>query len=57
VKQAAKILDAEVQIASLEPRGLSEILENILLVGELTDTADRARAIVDDLQRRIDAST
>jgi len=55
VKQAAKIVDAEVRITSLEPRGLSDILDNILLVGDLTGTAERARTIVDQLRRRIAA--
>ena len=55
VKQAAKILEAEARIASLEPTGLAGILDNILLVGEMTGTLDRARAVVDDLHRRIKA--
>lgn len=55
VRQAAKILDAETRIASLEPTGLGGILDNILLVGEMTGTLERARAIAADLRRRIDA--
>jgi len=54
VKQAAKVLDAETRIASLEPRGLDDILDNILLVGDLTDTGERARAVVQELRRRIE---
>lgn len=54
VKQAAKILDAETTIASLEPRGLADILANILLVGGLTGTVERARAVVEDLRARIE---
>lgn len=54
VKQAAKVLDAEAKIASLEPRGLYDILDNILLVGDLTDTGERARAVVQQLRRRIE---
>lgn len=54
VKQAAKVLDAETKIASLEPRGLYDILDNILLVGDLTGTGERARAVVQQLRRRIE---
>ena len=54
VKQAAKVLDAETRIASLEPRGLDDILDNILLVGDLTDTGERARAVAQELRRRIE---
>jgi iron complex transport system substrate-binding protein len=54
VKQAAKVLDAEAKIVSLEPLGLLDILENLLLVGELTGHRARADAIVGDLRDRID---
>ena len=55
VKQAAKLLDAEAKIVSLEPRGLGDVLDNILLVGELTRTARRAQALVNRLRARIEA--
>ncbi len=55
VKQAAKLLDAEAKIVSLEPRGLGDVLDNILLVGELTRTAGRAQALVNQLRIRIGA--
>ncbi|MGH2398343.1 MAG: cobalamin-binding protein [bacterium] len=54
VKQAAKVLDAETKIASLEPRGLYDILDNILLVGDLTGTGERAHAVVQQLRRRFE---
>ncbi|MGH2435662.1 MAG: cobalamin-binding protein [bacterium] len=54
VKQAAKVLDAETKIVSLEPLGLLDILENLLLVGELTGHRARADTIVGDLRDRID---
>lgn len=54
VKQAAKLLDAETRIVSLEPHGLLDVLDNILLVGELTGTGGRARALVDRLRGRIE---
>lgn len=54
VRQAAKVLDAPTKIASLEPRGLGDILDNILLVGSLTGTGARAETVVTDLRRRIE---
>jgi iron complex transport system substrate-binding protein len=54
VKQAAKVLDTETKIVSLEPLGLLDILENLLLVGELTGHRARAATIVEDLRDRID---
>ena len=55
VKQAAKLLDAEAKIVSLEPRRLGDVLDNILLVGELTRTAGRAQALFNQLRVRIEA--
>jgi iron complex transport system substrate-binding protein len=55
VKQAAQLLDAEVKIVSLEPRGLGDVLDNILLVGELTGVDHRARVLVERLRARIEA--
>lgn len=54
VTQAAKMLDADTQIVSLEPLGLFDILDNILLVGELTGRPLQAETIVTDLRTRID---
>jgi iron complex transport system substrate-binding protein len=54
VKRAAKLLEAEVKIVSLEPRGLGDVLDNILLVGELTGTAHRAHALVEQLEARVE---
>ncbi|HET6780921.1 MAG TPA: cobalamin-binding protein [bacterium] len=54
VKQAAKVLDADTKIVSLEPLGLVDILDNLLLVGELTGRRAQADTIVWDLRERID---
>ncbi len=54
VLQAVKILTAKPTIVSLEPATLSDILENILQVGKLTCTEERARQLVTELRRRID---
>lgn len=54
VKQAAKVLNADTKIVSLEPLGLVDILDNLLLVGELTGRRAQADTIVRDLRERID---
>lgn len=54
VRQAAKVLDAETTIVSLEPLGLDDVLENIVLVGDLTGAQPRAHQLTAGLRRRID---
>jgi iron complex transport system substrate-binding protein len=39
VKEAARVLEAETRIISLEPTSLEEIVDNILLVGKTTGKA------------------
>ena len=53
VKKAAKVLDANVKIISLEPESIGDILENILLVGKICDRKKKAIKIVDDLKGRL----
>src|SRR3989475_7933292 len=54
VQQAAKLLDAETKIVSLEPQGLPDILDNLLLVGTLTGRTVQAEALVGSLRARIE---
>ena len=54
VTNAAKLLDSDVKIVSLEPHRLHDVLDNIRLVGELTGTEPRARTLAAGLQDRID---
>lgn len=54
VQQAAKLLDAEAKIVSLEPLGLFDILDNIQLVGELSGRNAQAEALAADLRARIE---
>jgi iron complex transport system substrate-binding protein len=54
VKQAARLLEAQTQLVSLEPESLADILDNILLVGDLTGRAAEATALVDKLRARIE---
>ncbi|MDQ7828279.1 MAG: cobalamin-binding protein [Armatimonadota bacterium] len=55
VREAARILEGEVRLVSLEPRTLAEIIETIRLVGELTDRRGQAEALVGQLRARLDA--
>jgi iron complex transport system substrate-binding protein len=54
VKQAARLLEAQTRLVSLEPENLAGILDNILLVGDLTGRAADAAALVDQLRARIE---
>jgi iron complex transport system substrate-binding protein len=54
VQQAAKVLEGRTKLISLEPTTLGEVLDNILLVGELTDRQDAARETVRELRNRLD---
>ena len=53
VRNAARVLERKPRIVSLEPNDLDGILENIRLVGELTETSAKAEAIIADCRRRI----
>ena len=55
VKEAARVLDADTKIVSLEPNNLGDILENILLVGKMTDKVRQAQDLTSHLRARIDA--
>jgi iron complex transport system substrate-binding protein len=54
VKQAARLLEAQTRLVSLEPETLAGILDNILLVGDLTGRAAEATALADQLRARIE---
>lgn len=53
VLKAARILQGNPRIVSLEPRNLEEIFENILLVGELTDRKYEADKLITQLRSRM----
>jgi iron complex transport system substrate-binding protein len=55
VQRAARLMDADTKIVSLEPTSIDDIFENILLVGELTGATDRAREVVEDGRARLRA--
>jgi iron complex transport system substrate-binding protein len=53
VDAAAKQLCSEVEVVSLEPSSLKDVLENILFLGRSTAHEMRARNVVDELEARI----
>jgi iron complex transport system substrate-binding protein len=53
VEQAARLMDAETKIVSLEPHSIDDILSHVELIGRLTDSADRARDVVADARTRL----
>jgi len=55
VEQAARRLDTDVTIISLEPATVSDILSNIVTVGALTGREIEADALVTRLRARLDA--
>jgi iron complex transport system substrate-binding protein len=55
VEQAARRLDTDVTVVSLEPTTIDDILANIITVGELTGRKAEADAVVHGLRARLDA--
>lgn len=54
VTDAARLMDADAKIVSLEPHSIDDILDHVRLVGELTGTNDAARSVISDARERID---
>jgi iron complex transport system substrate-binding protein len=54
VKHAARVLQGQTQIVSLEPNTLDEMFDTILLVGEMTDRHQAAATKVSELRARLD---
>jgi iron complex transport system substrate-binding protein len=53
VKEAARVLDADTKIVSLEPTNLEEIVDNILLVGRMTGAQAEAEKLASQMLQRI----
>jgi iron complex transport system substrate-binding protein len=53
VERAARRLEADTQLVSLEPESLADVYENIATVARLTDQSGRAAALLDQLRDRI----
>ncbi len=54
VKKAARVLNGQTRIVSLEPNSLSDVLDTILLIGELTGCKEAAEKHVRDMKSRLD---
>jgi iron complex transport system substrate-binding protein len=54
VKHAARVLEGRTKVVSLEPNTLNEVLDTILLVGEVTGRTEAAEIKVGELKRRLD---
>ena len=55
VKEAARVLDADTKIVSLEPGNLEDIVDNILLVGKITNKLGPAQELASQLLTRVNA--
>jgi iron complex transport system substrate-binding protein len=55
VEQAARLLDANARVVSLEPNTIADIFANIRAVGSLTDREAEAEILVGELATRLDA--
>jgi iron complex transport system substrate-binding protein len=55
VQHAARMLEADVSVVSLEPNTITDIFTNIRTVGELTGRKAEAERVVTELAARIDA--
>ncbi|HYZ90964.1 MAG TPA: cobalamin-binding protein [Actinomycetota bacterium] len=53
VTQAARLMNADAKIVSLEPHSVADILEHVLLVGRLTNCEAEAERVVADARDRI----
>ena len=55
VEQAARMYTADAPVVSLEPLTITEIFENVRLIGKLCDVNERAENYVKDLQSRLES--
>lgn len=53
VREAARVLDTDTKIVSLEPTTLEGIVDNIRLVGRIAGTADQAEKLASEMLRRM----
>src|SRR5258708_31760794 len=54
VKEAARVLDADTKIVSLEPTNLEDIVENIRLVGKIAGRTAQAEKLTSQLSERME---
>ena len=53
VQQAARRLDTDATVISLEPSTISDIMANIHTIADLTNTSAKAERVVADLRDRL----
>src|SRR5712692_2173329 len=53
VKEAARVLEADTRIISLEPTSLEEIVDNIRPLGKITGKSSKAEEVVSQMLQRI----
>lgn len=53
VATAARLLESDVKVLSLEPRGISDILTHVQLVANLAGVSERGERVVDELRGRL----
>ena len=53
VQRAARVLDGDTKIISLEPESVEDILDNILLIGEKTGKDKKAKKVLRNLKERL----
>jgi iron complex transport system substrate-binding protein len=54
VEEALEVLGCHAEVISLDPSTLDEVIDCIAVVGEATDTEQRARAVIHELRARVD---
>jgi len=54
VQHAARVLEGQTRIVSLEPNSLNDVLDTILLVGEITGRKEAAEINVREMRARLD---
>lgn len=55
VTEVCEVLEGSPEILSLEPGTVGEIMDSILLLGEVTQTKEKASELVEGLRKRIEA--
>lgn len=53
VSRAARMLEGEVNVVSLEPQGITDVLEHVALVARLTGAERAAEELLDDARHRL----
>lgn len=54
VAKAARLLEADVKVLSLEPRRIEDILDHIQLVAEIAGVPERGESVISGLRRRLE---